>query len=543
MTRETKVGVAVAGSFLGLVAAVVVLRMGNVDDSAPTTDASAQTTRDNSGVAAVDLRTVPGKAQEPGDVLPASYQSGNLLPVPDNKTPVAAGASDPAKDILGGMPLAPPIPTPTTIPALPVAAVPEPAPSPPAATKNVPASETANSRTNDVTKPPPIVPSPSDTIVPPLSPSVPVTAKENKLSADDDKQRTVKNELKKQLAVSTQTVPSPDKQKSADITWPPATPAKPADDLPLPPAPTPIAKEGTLGPPPFPPAPAGAPNGPPTTDTKQPAAGLPPDKPAPAPAAVAMGPKATDNPLGERSRPLNGGVEAQPPRQPAASSLTVPPVGAPPAANSAPIKVPVAPAAAASGGAKVQSYDTETHTCKPGENSFADLSKTLYGSEKYAPALLQFNRENPLVGDSFRDSSPRLKPGQQVVVPPVWVLEEPRYATPPPASRASAEPARPPAPVAPPRAPAAPPSVPAVAAPAPNPAPANNPAPKTAAAAGPRVYMVRGNGEMLYEIARQTLGDGKRWSEIYRLNPDIRPELAIPGGTQLRLPADARIGS
>jgi hypothetical protein len=48
---------------------------------------------------------------------------------------------------------------------------------------------------------------------------------------------------------------------------------------------------------------------------------------------------------------------------------------------------------------------------------------------------------------------------------------------------------------------------------------------------------------MLFEIARQTLGDGHRWSEIYRLNPEIRPELAIPGGTQLRLPADARVGS
>jgi hypothetical protein len=54
---------------------------------------------------------------------------------------------------------------------------------------------------------------------------------------------------------------------------------------------------------------------------------------------------------------------------------------------------------------------------------------------------------------------------------------------------------------------------------------------------------VRGNGEMLFEIARQLLGDGRRWSEIYRLNPNIRPELAIPGGTQLLLPADARIGS
>ena len=56
-------------------------------------------------------------------------------------------------------------------------------------------------------------------------------------------------------------------------------------------------------------------------------------------------------------------------------------------------------------------------------------------------------------------------------------------------------------------------------------------------------YRVVGDGQMLIEIAQQTLGDRGRWSEIYRLNPEIRPELAIPGGTQLRLPGDARVGS
>ena len=35
----------------------------------------------------------------------------------------------------------------------------------------------------------------------------------------------------------------------------------------------------------------------------------------------------------------------------------------------------------------------------------------------------------------------------------------------------------------------------------------------------------------LLEIAQQTLGDRGRWSEIYRLNPNLRPELPVPGGT------------
>jgi hypothetical protein len=589
MTRETKVGVVVAGSFLGLVAAVVALRMGNATDA--TTDTPTQIAKENSGVSAIDLRTPPGKQQ---DVVPASYQQAvNLPPVPDGKTPPAAGPSEASKDMLGSIPMPPSIPAPATIPSLPVVARPASTPSPgpglatsvtlpPSPTKSTPASETANSRIKNVTSPPPAVAAPPESTVVPL-PDASIAAKGTKPSPDEDKQQTVKNELKKQLAVSMQTASAPGKQTDAAApALPAAAPAVPDDqaketaappvpvpvsgkgppllaeaskggqatpvgDLPLPPAPTPIAKDGNLSSPRFPPPPDAAVKGPATDDPAKTPAVPVPDKSAPPPTAVALGPKASDNPLGDGTRPVEPGSELSGPRQPPASNLTSPPVGAPPTANSAPIKVPTAQPRTGSGEARVQSYDTEKHTCKVGEDTFTDLSKSLYGSEKYASALLQFNRENPLVGDNFHDASPRLKPGQQVVVPPVWVLEEARYANPAPVAKASPEPVRPPIAVAPRPAvapiPAAPASVPAVAAPVPAPAAANNPALKTAAGASPRVYHVRRNGEMLYEIARQALGDGKRWSEIYRLNPDIRPELAIPGGTQLRLPGDARIGS
>lgn len=56
-----------------------------------------------------------------------------------------------------------------------------------------------------------------------------------------------------------------------------------------------------------------------------------------------------------------------------------------------------------------------------------------------------------------------------------------------------------------------------------------------------RTYTVRGNGEMLFEIARQTLGDGRRWSEIWRLNPEVQPENLVPGGVQLKLPIGSQI--
>ena len=45
-------------------------------------------------------------------------------------------------------------------------------------------------------------------------------------------------------------------------------------------------------------------------------------------------------------------------------------------------------------------------------------------------------------------------------------------------------------------------------------------------------------GDCLWSIAREQLGSGSRWEEIYQLNQDViaAPELIFPG-QQLRLPA------
>jgi Tfp pilus assembly protein FimV len=66
------------------------------------------------------------------------------------------------------------------------------------------------------------------------------------------------------------------------------------------------------------------------------------------------------------------------------------------------------------------------------------------------------------------------------------------------------------------------------------------PASAWASAPGTRVYKVRGKDQWLYHIARQTLGNADRWSELYRLNPNVSPQLPVPEGTEIRLPADAR---
>ncbi|MGF1582004.1 MAG: hypothetical protein ACFCD0_21980 [Gemmataceae bacterium] len=55
----------------------------------------------------------------------------------------------------------------------------------------------------------------------------------------------------------------------------------------------------------------------------------------------------------------------------------------------------------------------------------------------------------------------------------------------------------------------------------------------------PGTYRVRKQGMFLWKIAQDALGDGRRWSEIYRLNPQIQPELPIQINTVLQMPLSA----
>src|SRR5699024_7052144 len=147
--------------------------------------------------------------------------------------------------------------------------------------------------------------------------------------------------------------------------------------------------------------------------------------------------------------------------------------------------------------------------------SFEALSRQHFGTEEYAGVLRQINQEfNVHTGPGAS-----LREGQKVIVVPRQDLDtivrarsqsaaaSPVVAgSPPNASRPVASSAhKPDARPNPPR-------------PAPPPQPNWNTA--TTAANSGGVYTVQGNGEMLFEIARRTLGDGRRWSEIYRLNPN-----------------------
>jgi transcriptional regulator MraZ len=58
---------------------------------------------------------------------------------------------------------------------------------------------------------------------------------------------------------------------------------------------------------------------------------------------------------------------------------------------------------------------------------------------------------------------------------------------------------------------------------------------------GTPLYKVHGKGESLRDIAQRTLGNGDRWPEIYKLNPDLQPSLIVPSGREVRLPAEAQV--
>jgi nucleoid-associated protein YgaU len=68
-----------------------------------------------------------------------------------------------------------------------------------------------------------------------------------------------------------------------------------------------------------------------------------------------------------------------------------------------------------------------------------------------------------------------------------------------------------------------------------------NDPPATVPAGDLPVYRV-GKGEQLFEVAKKTLGDGYRWSEIYALNKEqLRDSTELRADMLLRLPGDAKL--
>lgn len=228
----------------------------------------------------------------------------------------------------------------------------------------------------------------------------------------------------------------------------------------------------------------------------------------------------------DRSRQTNNGFTQPPANQLAQAGLGNPitatrdssdarpsfPVGAQPTASTRPI---TAPTPVSAGSASVESYDQEVYISKPGD-SFKRLSQQYYQSDRYEQALQQFNRDHPLAQADFKKNPSTLTPGQALFIPPIRVLEK-NYA-------AAIAPAT------------APPAAPVPSNPMALSVPISRPELTTQ-----QRYRVRANGEMMRTIAQRTLQNGDRWPEIYALNKQFDPKDPVPAGSDLALPADARI--
>jgi hypothetical protein len=177
----------------------------------------------------------------------------------------------------------------------------------------------------------------------------------------------------------------------------------------------------------------------------------------------------------------------------------------------------------------VRDINTDPYVCVAGDASFGILSQRFYGSDKYADALLAYNREHAKWiknGSALLNNPPTLAPGQQVERPPVSILER-SYRAWIREGNASAAPTIPPAKVTitPPVSLGAPPGVAPVSVPP---------------GGAMKTYRVQNpNGESVFDVAERTLGNRSLWPEIWRVNqtnPAVRPPAAIPFGTELKLP-------
>lgn len=564
MTRETKVGLVVASSFICLVGVVVASKLRPNDANAShTTEEQAQNFPKPTLPSPTEKKTVDA------GVVPAKFPRGEVpeLPMPKPSVDVPA----PALSI-------PPV-------GEKVAKDGFPSPAPPnfeEEQKNVMAELQKQKN-----KPPEQVAF-ADPLPPPTVPGVPTPPPPAKESGPpplpppglDSGPPTVS--------------PLSIKPKSnSDGPPPPAPPfggpPKIESSGPVPGAPTPSPAApvdpgpfgGPAPPTPTPPAPVtpGPTNPGPTPPAPTPSAPIAPPTPFKDPA-----PPAPLGPGGDGPPPL---VAPVPPVKP--PSDLKPPISEPEAKNPFKKADPVpplgsgAPAFGVPGGntpglPQVKNFNVQSVTTEPGDTSFTALSQRLFNTDKYGQALLQFNRDNnPLAGSGILQDPPRLEAGQKVFVPPTDILES-RYGTligkgqvirpmNVPITNGPSNPfgsgtsgnGPPPIGATPPPIGASVPIGSATPFGA-NPTSfggGNNP-PPIGTPTGPGALMVRtpattpttdvtkryrvvSQGQHIIEIARQTLGDGSRWSEIYRLNPTLQPQNVIPGGTELKLPATAQI--
>jgi hypothetical protein len=223
-------------------------------------------------------------------------------------------------------------------------------------------------------------------------------------------------------------------------------------------------------------------------------------------------------------------VRPQPGGKPRNDAGGVPVVIQPPTWNTADGRAP----------AQVESFDMEVYILKPGD-TYASISQLRYRSDRYQGALAQFNRE--------RD--PRLatpQPGMTVYLPPAGYLER-RFGVPNPAPDTStgikSAVVRPPASETSRAGGSGRDFQPTSARLDGTAPPANDTKPAAQAdwaqSSSTKRYRVRPN-DTIWSIAKSTLGHGERWPDILKLNRDVLRDVnQLQAGMVLKMPGDARV--
>jgi hypothetical protein len=152
--------------------------------------------------------------------------------------------------------------------------------------------------------------------------------------------------------------------------------------------------------------------------------------------------------------------------------------------------------------APMTSFDVDLYEPRAGD-TYESISREYYSDPRFARALTEFNRGQPL---------PRVR---HVEIPPIHILKN-RYpqllgnTSSTPTANAEWQPAS---------------------------ATATRPT-ANFRTTGSSTYVVPQGGMSMPAISRLTLGTDKRWREIYDLNPQFAPD-SVPAGAELKLPANA----
>jgi LysM repeat protein len=523
VTRETKVGVGVSCAFLGLLAAVLSIKLREPD--ATTTEVPKEPEQ-------VASATTPNDDQPEG--APGANPVGRSNPSPGNSSspliPEANKGSTPDPDTVPS----PPMPTiiPTSVSGNPVETEPPPNPADSKTAEFVgPLQELELKELQPLSGSMPLAPPPS--AVPSyLSPatSTPEPTPPPVIKPLDNKEA-------KQLP---EPLPSP----GGGVTLPPIS-DKTEDDTNERPMPDGTPKPDEDKTPKVRDVPHNASTTPPTAsrgsfeerNEKNSKDGQD-DKPVAVPAPVGHPPTGNDAAPPPLPSVTDKGPSTLPPKNtvvlppmdvaspPSPKSADPPSIGATSATVTPPILAPVrsTPLRTIPAGApQVESYDEEAVPVKPGD-TFESISKRFYQTEAYAEALKTWNRNHPRASDALRLNG-TLQPGDVLFVPPGAILEKRHGASIPNLKPLPASGAQLGDPVSS-----------GVMQTTFDPARALPPPP----AALP-TYVVRSPGLKMRQIARETLNNGDLWFEVYRLNGKVSPEQPIPVGTVLLLPAGAKV--